>query len=101
MDKKELFTEKERVIGHVELDSGSLMITDGIWETSLGIAEKNRVVVDLNMDKVRLPIIATRQGNQRFLLIPIDLAEPVSVSLDQTVSVEDPVTLPPKEEDDE
>lgn len=97
--KTEIFTEKETIVGYVESDSGSLLIADGIWEINLReISRRNKIVIDIERDKVRIPIIATRQNNRRFLLIPIDSAELINHAVTDKVDVDDQVILPEVED---
>ena len=86
----DIFTEEETIVGHIETDSGSLLITDGVWENIINVSPRNKVMVDLGVDRIRLPVIATKQNDRRFLLIPIDLAEPLGEHIDDTVPVEEP-----------
>jgi len=90
----DIFTEKEKVIGYIETDSGSLLITDGIWDNIINASPRNKVTVDLGVDRVRLPVIATKQNDRRFLLIPIDEGEIISEDDSDTVTVDEPVDEP-------
>jgi hypothetical protein len=89
--KSEIFTEEETIVGYVDTDSGSLLIADGVWETSLvGVSDRNRLVIDVERDNIRIPIIATKQNGRRFLLIPIDAANPIQSNDKDKVDVRDP-----------
>lgn len=94
----DIFTEKEKVIGYIETDSGSLLITDGIWDNIINASPRNKVTVDLGVDRVRLPVIATKQNDRRFLLIPIDEGEIISEDDSDTVTVDEPVETEKKDE---
>ncbi len=93
----DIFKESETVIGYIETDSGSLLITDGIWDSIVNVNPRNRVHVDLGVDRIRLPVIATKQNDRRFLLIPIDQAEPLADSSTDKVNVEEPSATPEEE----
>lgn len=84
----DIFTERENTIGYLETDSGTLLITDGIWETLINVNPRNKISVDLGVDRVRVPVIATRQNGRRFILIPVDLAEPITKETEEVVKVD-------------
>jgi hypothetical protein len=92
----DIFTEKETIVGYVETDSGSLLITDGIWEDRINLNPRNKVAIDLGVDRVRVPVIATKQNDRRFLLIPLDQAEALRDNMDDKVEVEEPSKQPEK-----
>jgi hypothetical protein len=93
------FTEEEQIVGYVETHSGSLLIADGIVESEIRISSKSIVSLDLGMDKKRLPIVATRQGGRRYLLIPLEAAEPLENASGDTVTTENPAEIPKKKEE--
>lgn len=67
------FSEKEQIVGYVSIDSGSLLLADGVWKSILPKGNDARLVIDIDEDiSGRLPIIAMRKDDRRFLLIPID-----------------------------
>lgn len=71
-DINELFKDGESIIGYVTLNTGTLLITDGVWSDNLSVSPEEKLSIDLGMDSIRLPVIAAKQGGQRFLLIPLD-----------------------------
>ena len=93
-------TEQEStLVGHVTIFSGSMILADGIVADSLSLPEDQRVLLDLERPHgaVRYPIIATTQGSDRFLVIPLDRAEPILPAAGETVQVNDPVKVDPEE----
>ena len=101
MKQPDIFTEKENIIGYVETDSGTLLITDGIWDDRIKVSARNKVSVDLGMDRVRVPVIATKQNGRKFLLIPLDQAEVVVEDTGDVVGVEGKAEVPVMEKSDE
>lgn len=101
MKQPDIFTEKENIIGYVETDSGTLLITDGIWDDRIKVSARNKVSVDLGMDRVRVPVIATKQNGRKFLLIPLDQAEGVVDTGGDVVGVEGKAEVPPEEKSDD
>jgi len=93
------FTEEQEVVGYVTTDTGGILIADSVVESDIAIPSKNVVSLDLQMDKRRIPIVATRQGDQRFLLIPLEQAVPITSPQKETVDTEDPVEIPGKTKD--
>lgn len=88
------FTEKETIIGHFITLSGSIVIADGIHADSLPGSADQRVVLDLGKENCKIPVIAARQHNHNFLLIPIDAAIALPEHRAETVDIEDPVDVP-------
>ena len=85
------FTEEQQVIGHVNTHSGSVALIDGIVESELKFTPNSYVAIDVNLDKKRIPVIATIQGGRRYLLLPLDAAEPIPAIGLEKVDTEDPV----------
>jgi hypothetical protein len=81
-DINELFQDGESIIGYVTLNTGTLLITDGVWSDNLSVSAEEKLSIDLGVDNIRLPVIAAKQGGQRFLLIPLDRG----VSVNETQS---------------
>lgn len=92
--KDDVFTEKENIIGYVTTDSGTLLITDGIWEDRIKVNAMNKVSVDLGSDSIRVPVIATLQNGRKFLLIPIDQGEPIVSRAGDIVAVDAQAVVP-------
>jgi len=87
------FTSEQKVIGHVNTHSGSVAILDGIIESEIKFAPDSYVAIDVNLDKKRIPVIATVQGGRRYLLLPLDAAEPIPPIGLETVETEDQITV--------
>ena len=88
------FSENERTVGHFVTLSGSIVIADGIHADSLPGGADQRVVLDLGKENCKIPVIAARQHGHNFLLIPVDAAIALPERLEETVEIEDPVTVP-------
>ena len=101
MKPADIFTSKENIVGYVETDSGTLLITDGIWDDRIKVSARNKVYVDLGMDRVRIPVIATKQNGRKFLLIPLDQAEVVIEDAGDIVGVEGKADVPIMEKSDD
>ncbi len=71
------FTTEQKVIGYVNTHSGSVVVIDGVIESEIRFAPNSYVAVDVNLDKKRIPVIATVQGGRRYLLLPLDAAEAI------------------------
>lgn len=85
MSNKPLFTEKEQIIGHINVTSGSLLITDGIWN-SKSIHYKDKQIIDLEEDNpLSIPVTTILQNNRRFILIDLDAASINTVDTDVMV----------------
>ena len=101
---------EQKLIGHVETDSGSLLILDGTWKDAIpSVFQKTVYIEDILNDEKRnvLPVYLLRSQGKRFLLIGLDDGVPASERIDQ-VETENPVTLPeepapppPQEEENE
>ena len=94
------FTEKEVTLGYVQTHSGSLIIADGIIESEINLNPLSYISVDLNMDNKAIPIVATRQGGRRYLLIPLENAITMEKESGETVTTEDPAMIPETKEED-
>jgi hypothetical protein len=93
------FAETEQVIGHFVTLSGSIVISDGIHAASLPGNADQHFVIDLGKENTKIPLIATMQNGNKFLLIPVDAAEPLSTNNEETVLIEDPASVMPTEEE--
>jgi hypothetical protein len=94
------FTEKEQIVGYVELHSGSIILVDGIVEPDINLSQRSYVSLDLGLDRKRVPIVATQQGGRRYLLIPLEAATPIENPAGETVQTEDQVEMPKKEDEE-
>jgi len=84
---------QDRVIGHVTLYSGSLLLADSIDPTGTSMDDSQRVKYDLGRDNVRVPVLLTNYDGQNFILIPLDSATPIIKDIPATVQVSDPVPI--------
>ena len=98
IDAKDMFPDKEMVIGHIETSSGGVLLTDGGWEGDLPLSTQESVALDLNVDPGKIPVIAVRKNNKRFLILAVDDAISSSI-ISEAVTVIDKVEIP--EEDEE
>jgi hypothetical protein len=101
---------KQQLVGHVETDSGSLFIVDGVWKDAIpAVFQKTVFLEDAVLDEKKnvLPVYLLTNQGKRFLLIGLDdgVAATDRVAL---VDVENPIELPEppapppvEEEDDE
>ena len=96
MTEKHLFQETEQLAGHIIVDSGSLLITDGIWD-SPGISKANKIKLDLDEDKrLKVPVTTVLQNGRRFIILDVDGAVEVS-PVTEKVDTEDEVEVPEEE----
>ena len=100
IDATSLFSEKEIVIGHIETSAGGVLLTDGGWEEDLPKTTQESLALDLDIDPGKIPVIATRKNNKRFLILAIDDAEPQSLVSDK-VEIKDQVDVPEEEPEEE
>lgn len=89
------FTTEQKVIGYVSTHSGSIALLDGIIESEIKFAPGSYVAVDVNLDKKRIPVIATIQGGRRYLLLPLDAAEAIPAMGLEKVDTEGQVEVKP------
>jgi hypothetical protein len=100
---------EQKLIGHVETDSGSLFIVDGVWKSSIPtVFQKTVFMEDVLIDDRRnvLPVYLLTNQGKRFLLIGLDDGAEATERVLQ-VETEDPIVLPepppppPSDEDDD
>jgi len=87
--------ETETLIGYVETDTGGITIVDSLWDDHLPKVTQNRVILELGLDKCKIPVYGFKKDNKRYLLISLD------DSID-TPSIEGvvPIDHSPSESDD-
>lgn len=88
------FTETEQHIGYIETDSGTVLLSDGIWSSSMPVVDQQAMVVDVETERTKFPVYAVMRGGQRFLLIALDantVNTPITSSTDR-VDVDEPLT---------
>lgn len=91
---KPLFTETEQHIGYIETDSGTLLLADGIWGSSMPPIDQQALIVDTEVERTKFPVYAVMRGGQRFLLIALDsntINVPITSENDH-VDVDEPLT---------
>lgn len=98
-DTTNLFTAEETLAGYLETDTGTILMTDGLWENTLPLTAQNRLTLDLGIERCRIPVYAMLRNEKRFLILGIDDAL-IPVNDVETVDTEDQVN-PPKNEDEE
>jgi hypothetical protein len=86
---------KERLVGYLETDTGTILLTDGIWNTEIPSANQKRVYLNLGMPRVKIPVYGVIRNQKRYLILDVDRALENSNSQD-TVEVEER-ELPDKE----
>lgn len=96
IDAKDLFQDKEIVIGHIETSAGGVLLTDGGWEEDVPLTTQESMALDLNIKPSRIPVIAVRKNNKRFLILAIDDATP-SKFINDAVTIEDKAVIPKEE----
>lgn len=87
---------EQKLIGHVETDSGSLLVIDGTWKDTLpAVFQKTLLFEDGNFDEKKnvLPVYLLRNQGKRYLLIGLDDGQPAA-NRDLVVETENPVVLP-------
>lgn len=80
--------------GHIPIYSGRLLFVDEVIIQDLPIAADQYIIIDIEKENVQVPLVATNQGGQRFLIIPIDQATPLPMKVATTVEVTDQVEIP-------
>ena len=88
IEDKPLFAETEQHVGDILVTSGSLLLTDGIWDSGK-IHKDNKLNLDLDEENhVKIPVTTIIQNNKRYILIDIDSAIKVETQ-DGKIEVED------------
>jgi hypothetical protein len=88
------FTEKETLIGYIETDSGTLLLSDGIWASSFPLTTQQSLSLDIGDERKSFPVYTIMRGGQRFLLIALDsnaVSTPIPPDEEQVV-VDQPLT---------
>lgn len=87
---------EQTLVGHVETDSGSLFIVDGVWKDAIpAVFQKTLLFENALTDEKRnvLPVYLLRNQGKRFLLIALDDGVPAA-DRPFEVETENPVPLP-------
>jgi len=67
-----LFGDTEKLAGYIETDSGSILLTDGVWETALPQNSQERLALDLGVESGKIPVYGIILKEKRYLLIALD-----------------------------
>lgn len=97
MDDAIEFGTKETLIGYVETDSGGVIIADGLWGDEFPSVSQDRVTMNFNLGKCKIPVFGFTKDGRRYLLLALDDAKPLP-PIEGTVEVTD---LPPKDGDND
>ena len=81
------FSEKETIVGYIETDSGGVLMTDLVWAEDIPSVTQERVRLELDLDKCKIPVIAVRKGQKRYLIVSLDDAKDMP-SMPEIVTVE-------------
>ena len=93
--------DSSKIIGHITVYSGVLLLTDGVTAQQLPVPQEQRVIFDTEKENIKVPVIASQQGGRRFLIIPLDDVEDIAPAQGQVVEVQDPVTVPAEKKSDD
>jgi len=91
-----MFTESEKVIGVVDVNSGGLMIMDAVWKSALPLTSDQSIALDLELPPGKIPVIAVLKGGKRLLILDLD-GMWKNTGMPENIGVENPV----EETDDE
>jgi hypothetical protein len=89
------FSNVEKLLGYVETDSGSVLLTDGLWEKELPNNSQERLALDLGIEQSKIPVYGILLREKRYLLISLDDAVSTRFN-EEHIDTEDPV---PEEEE--
>jgi hypothetical protein len=67
-----MFTDKEKVVGVIDVTSGGILITDAVWASALPITTDSSLTLDLSVPAGKIPILSLMRGGKRLLIIDID-----------------------------
>ena len=91
---KQLFKEAETLAGYITVHSGSLLLCDGVWDSS-NLPDDSKINIDLEEDaSLKIPVSAIRQNGKRFILIAIDSAVRHVPDSTKTVEIESDEDVP-------
>jgi len=71
------FGNREALVGYVETDSGGIVIADGVWGDEFPTVSQDRVHLNLNLEKGRIPVFGFSKGGKRYLLLSLDDTEAI------------------------
>ena len=88
MSTKQLFKSTETLAGYITVHSGSLLLSDGVWD-STNLHPDSKINIDLEEEGSRkIPVTTILQGGKRFVLIALDAGISHLPDTDRTVDVE-------------
>ena len=99
----------QKLVGHVETDSGSLFIIDGVWKDTIPtVFQKTLLFEEAVTDEKRnvLPVYLLTNQGKRFLLIGLDdgvaaTDRVLQVETENQVELPEPPAPPPPTDEDE
>jgi len=86
-----MFTEKEKVVGVIDVTSGGILITDAVWASALPITTDSSLTLDLSVPAGKIPILSMMRGGKRLLIIDID-GMWKNTNMAENVAVENPLS---------
>lgn len=97
-DATGLFTEEEKLAGYIETDTGTILVSDGLWEDRLPLSSQSRLTLDLGIERCRIPAYAVLRNEKRYLILSIDDAILASSDV-ENVETEGQVIIPKSEDE--
>jgi hypothetical protein len=88
-----IFKNNETLIGYIETDSGTLLLTDGTWEDNIPKNTQEKIKINLELESCKIPVIALQKSGKRFLILAID-SNITTEEIAEVVQTFDPVKLP-------
>lgn len=86
-----MFTEKEKVIGVIDVTSGGILITDAVWASALPATTDSSLTLSLDIPIGKVPVLSMMRGGKRLLVIDID-GMWKNTNMVENVTVENPLT---------
>lgn len=86
-----MFTEKEKVVGVIDISSGGILVTDAVWASALPVTTDSSLTLDLGIPAGKLPVLALMRGGKRLLIIDVD-GMWKNTSIAESVEVENPLS---------
>lgn len=65
---------KEQLVGYLETDTGTILLTDGIWNSDIPSADQKRVYLNLGVQQIRIPVYGVIRNQRRYLILDVDAA---------------------------
>lgn len=88
---------KEQLVGHLETDTGTILLTDGIWNSDIPSADQQRVYLNLGTQKIRIPVYGVIRNRRRYLILDIDAAVPNHRDKQRALVAVEDVEIPDEE----